>query len=93
MQASGLVSDVLDMSPILKKWEAFGFDTIEINGHDEVAVEEAVVKQSKNSAPRCVIAYTVKGKGIQQAENSSIWHHKARITPEEIADLRAGLQK
>lgn len=93
MQASGPVSEVLDMGSLQKKWEAFGFETIEINGHDERAIEESLMKPSTGSKPRCVIAYTVKGKGIAQAENSSVWHHKAKISSEEIESLRAELHK
>ena len=93
MQASGPVHEVLDMSSLREKWQAFGFDTSEVNGHDERAIEDSLTKEPKNSMPRCVIAYTVKGKGITQAENSTLWHHKARITSEEIEILRVGLNK
>jgi len=93
MQASGQVNEVLDMDPLNEKWKAFGFETIEINGHDERVIEESLRKPSTSSTPRCVIAYTIKGKGIAQAENSSIWHHKAKISSEEIEVLRAELRK
>jgi transketolase len=92
MQASGPVNEILDMRPLSKKWEAFGFRTCEINGHDNQAIEESLVKSPDGFSPRCVIAYTVKGKGITQTENSSIWHHKAKISPEEIEELRAELR-
>jgi transketolase len=90
MQASGLVQEVLDMRPLREKWEAFGFETFEVNGHDCVALEQ-VLNMKSNGLPRCVIAYTVKGKGIKIAENSSIWHHKAKITTQEIETLKADL--
>jgi len=93
MQASGQVNEVLGMDPLNEKWKAFGFETIEINGHDERVIEESLRKPSTSSTPRCVIAYTIKGKGIAQAENSSIWHHKAKISSEEIEVLRAELRK
>ena len=91
MQASGLVQEVVDMQPLKLKWEAFGFQTSEINGHDRVELERTLKESNRPGQPRCVIAHTVKGKGIKKAENSSLWHHKAKITPEEIDNLRADL--
>ncbi len=93
MQASGPVSEVLDMSPLQKKWEAFGFKTIAINGHKEKDIEIALKEADSNASPSCIIAYTVKGKGIMQAENSSVWHHKAKISSQEIQVLRSELLK
>ena len=93
MQASGEVSDVLDMHPLKDKWEAFGFETIEVNGHDREELEQTLNARSANNSPLCIIAYTVKGKGIKKAENSSVWHHKARISAEEIDSLTLDLTK
>lgn len=93
MQASGSIAEVLDMDPLQKKWEAFGFKTIAINGHKEKDIELALKETDSNSSPSCIIAYTVKGKGIMQAENSSVWHHKAKISSQEIQVLRSELLK
>jgi len=91
MQASGKVSDVLDMNPLKDKWEAFGFKTIEVNGHDREELKRALNTRNSTSSPLCIIAYTVKGKGIKKAENSSVWHHKAKISAEEIDALTLDL--
>jgi transketolase len=93
MQASGEVSDVLEMHPLKEKWEAFGFETIEVNGHDRRELERALKTKSSKSSPLCIVAYTVKGKGIKKAENSSVWHHKAKISAEEIDALSLDLTK
>ena len=93
MQASGEVSGVLEMHPLKEKWEAFGFETIEVNGHDRQELERAINTKSSNSSPLCIVAYTVKGKGIKKAENSSVWHHKAKISAEEIDALSLDLTK
>lgn len=87
MQASGEISDVLEMHPLKDKWEAFGFETIEVNGHDREELKQALNTKKSTSSPLCIIAYTVKGKGIKKAENSSVWHHKAKISAEEIDSL------
>ena len=60
-----------------------------MNGHDIVQLEKELnTSRNSYSKPKAIIAYTVKGKGIISAENSTIWHHKAKITREEIAPLR-----
>ena len=91
MQASGEISDVLEMCPLKDKWEAFGFETIEVNGHDREELKQALNTKNSTSSPLCIIAYTVKGKGIKKAENSSVWHHKAKISAEEIDALTLDL--
>ena len=91
MQASGEISDVLEMHPLKDKWEAFGFETIEVNGHDREELKRALDARNSISSPLCIIAYTVKGKGIKKAENSSVWHHKAKISAEEIDSLTLDL--
>lgn len=91
MQASGEASDVLEMHPLKDKWEAFGFETSEVNGHDREELARALNERNSNNSPRCIIAYTVKGKGVKKAENSSVWHHKAKISAEEIDALTLDL--
>ena len=94
MQASGLIDSILTLDPLEAKWEAFGFNVVKVNGHD-LAQLEAELNSPMDSygKPKAIIAYTVKGKGIPSAENSTIWHHKAKITQEEIAPLRLEVTK
>lgn len=94
MQASGEINSILSLDPLEAKWEAFGFNVVKVNGHDLHQLETEL-NSPKNSygKPKAIIAYTVKGKGVGSAENSSIWHHKAKITREEIAPLRLEINK
>jgi transketolase len=94
MQASGRIDSILALDPLEAKWEAFGFNVVKVNGHD-LAQLEAELNSPMDSygKPKAIIAYTVKGKGIPSAENSTIWHHKAKITQEEIAPLRLEVTK
>jgi len=94
MQASGRIDSILTLDPLEAKWEAFGFNVVKVNGHD-LAQLEAELNSPMDSygKPKAIIAYTVKGKGIPSAENSTIWHHKAKITQEEIAPLRLEVTK
>lgn len=89
MQASGKIDSVVSLQPLASKWKAFGFDVTEVNGHDVAQLSEVLGSPMKQTGkPRAVIAYTVKGKGIVSAENSTTWHHKAKISMDEISLLR-----
>jgi len=92
MQAWGKSVEILNLEPLKAKWEAFGFDVTEVNGHDVSELAEVLNRKTTNVGnPQAIIAHTVKGKGIRAAENSSIWHHKAKISEEEIDELLADL--
>jgi transketolase len=89
MQASGSIEQVLPLEPILQKWESFGFEASQVNGHDVTALTSNLSTPSMSlGKPRFVLAHTVKGKGLGVAENSSKWHHKAKISLEEVSMLR-----
>ena len=89
MQASGSINDVLPLEPILQKWESFGFEVAEVNGHDVLAITNKLLAPSMPvGKPRFLLAHTVKGKGLSIAENSSKWHHKAKISIDEVNMLR-----
>jgi transketolase len=90
MQASGDIDSIVSLAPLAAKWEAFGFEVAEVNGHDVELLAEVLGKSTNpHGKPRVVIAHTVKGKGFASAENSTAWHHKAKITKDEISSLRA----
>jgi len=78
LQIDGAVKDVMNVTPIREKFEAFGWNTLEINGHDFEEISDAVkkAKESKDK-PTVIIAHTTKGKGISFMENQSSWHGKA----------------
>jgi transketolase len=94
MQASGEINSILTLDPLEAKWEAFGFNVVKVNGHDLHQLEKELNSpQNSYGKPKAIIAYTVKGKGVRSAENSTVWHHKAKITREEIAPLRLEVTK
>jgi len=74
IQGFGRTEDVLALEPFAKKWEAFGFDVSECNGHD-FALLHAALAAPPSGRPRCIIARTVKGKGISFMENTVDWHY------------------
>ena len=91
LQADGFVEDVLDTANMADKFRAFGFHTIELNGHSIEALSEAYSKPSEDR-PTAIIAETVKGKGVSFMENKYNWHFT--VLPEgkykkAMAELKA----
>ena len=78
LQIDGTIEEVMPSYPIDKKFESFGFNVITINGHDIEQIKEAL-KQAKQTkgCPTCIIAKTIKGKGVSFMENKAEWHGKA----------------
>ena len=78
LQIDGTIDYVMNPYPIDKKFEAFGFNVININGHDMVEIYDALEKaKTVKDMPTVIIAKTVKGKGISFMENKAEWHGKA----------------
>jgi transketolase len=91
MQANGALENVLEIDDIPVKLTSFGFKVIEVNGHSIGELKTALDFNSNKDKPLAVIAHTIKGKGIRAAENSPEWHHKAKISKEEIPLLMESL--
>ena len=78
LQIDGTIEEVMSSYPIDKKFESFGFNVITINGHDIQEIKDAFGKaKSIKGRPTCIIAKTVKGKGVSFMENQVGWHGKA----------------
>jgi transketolase len=84
LQIDGWNRDVMNLEPLAEKWKAFGWHTIEVNGHDLsqliAAFDEAKRVKGK---PTAIIAHTIKGKGVSFMENNVDFHGKAP-TPAEM---------
>lgn len=76
-QAMGRTSEVLHLGSLQDKFQAFDFDAIAVDGHDEAAIEEglAALKKNKNGRPKAIIARTIKGKGVSFMEDDNSWHY------------------
>ena len=78
IQSFGTVKEVLDLEPLGEKWRAFGWGVREIDGHDLAAIEEACAAVPfEPGRPSCIVAHTVKGKGVSYMENKLLWHYRA----------------
>lgn len=81
MQSDGPSATILDMGDFAGKWASFGFDVLEVDGHN-VADLHATFSEAlgnRNEKPTVVIANTVKGKGISFMENDNAWHHNRLV--------------
>lgn len=86
LQITGSTEDVMALEPLPDKWRSFGWEVIEVDGHDiEQLVEVFSHTPSVEGKPTMVIANTVKGKGISFAENVGAWHH--HVPTKEEYDL------
>jgi transketolase len=76
MGLDGITEEVMAVEPIAEKFTAFGWDVRHVDGHDPVALLEVLgsIERSDRGRPTCVIAATVKGKGIGYMELSRTWH-------------------
>ena len=78
-QIDGRPQDICNLEPLKQKWESFGWFTQEVNGHNFNELYDALAKPS-STQPSCVIAHTIKGKGVSFMENNMDWHGKAPNT-------------
>lgn len=76
LQATGRICERMPNEPLADKWRAFGFETLEINGHDMGQIVDALDEASApKGKPTVILANTVKGKGISFAENVAGFHN------------------
>jgi len=88
-QLDGAVKDILDMEPMAKKWESFGWNVCEIDGHNMVEILEALEwAEKQGGAPSMIIAHTIKGKGVSFMENNNNFHGVAPTQEETVKALQ-----
>lgn len=79
IQSFGSVKDVMNLEPLADKFQAFNWEVEEVDGHSLEALR-AVLKRFKSTQagkPKCLIAHTVKGKGVSFMENDLSWHYRS----------------
>ena len=88
LQIDGPTEKVMSLGDVKEKFKAFGWNTIEIDGHNVSEVYEAIQKAKQNTdKPTVIVANTVKGKGVSFMENNAGWHGKAPSDEELKAAL------
>jgi transketolase len=84
---------VQDLEPLADKWRSFKFAVAETDGHDIEALRLILEKVPlEPDKPTAIICHTVKGKGLDFAENNLAWHHKSKITDQDLADMYKALE-
>lgn len=95
LQIDGTIEEVMSPYPIDEKFKSFGFEIIKIDGHDiEEIIKAFEVARNIKEKPTCIIARTIKGKGISYMENQVGWHGKApneEQYKEAITELEKGI--
>ena len=78
LQLDGFTKNIMDLEPFADKWRSFGWEVIEINGHDMSQVVDTLKKAgAAHGKPIAIIAHTIKGKGVSFMENNVDYHGKA----------------
>ncbi len=78
LQAMGEVKEILNIEPLKDKWQAFGWEVREIDGHNFEEIEKALTGPAlQQGKPIVIIARTIKGKGVSFFEGNNLYHYKA----------------
>lgn len=77
IQSFGTVKEVMNLDPLMDKFKAFNFHTLDIDGHDHNSILNALNDSSNGSKPKVIIANTIKGKGVDYMEHQLAWHYKS----------------
>jgi len=89
LQQGACTEDTNRLEPLADKWRAFGWDVFEVDGHDPGVLFDTFTAPP-SAKPRCVIAHTIKGKGVSFMEDRVEWHHKVP-NPEQVEKALAEL--
>lgn len=94
LQISGNTENVMSLEPMQQRWEAFGWNVLEVDGNSIPELLKAfdTFKKNKNGKPHLLIAKTVKGKGVSYMENVAKWHHGVP-TDEQLAQAKSEIEK
>lgn len=89
IQSLAPVAETLGLEPFADKWLSFGWEVHEVDGHDHEALSLVLSTRSANETrPLCVLAHTIKGKGVSFMENSVLWHYRTPQGDEYAAACR-----
>ena len=89
MQSDDLNANIMGLEPLQAKWTAFGWNSVELDGHDPKAIAAAFdAARTFRGRPSVLIAHTKKGRGVSYMEGMPLWHGSVRLSDE---DLRAAL--
>ena len=86
MQSDDLNKNIMGLEPLADKWKSFGWNVIEINGHDFQEIGDGFNRAKIcKEKPTMIIAHTIKGKGVSYMEGSPAWHGSLELSDEDLA--------
>jgi transketolase len=89
IQLDDFVAKILDLEPVVAKWQSFGWPVLEIDGHSMDQLGKALDQaEATTGRPTLVVAHTVKGKGVSFMENNPEWHGKSPKPAEAVSAIR-----
>ena len=88
IQLDDFVAKILDLEPVVAKWQSFGWPVQEIDGHNFEQIGKALDQAEATKGPSFIVANTVKGKGVPWMENNPEWHGKAPKPSEAVKAIR-----
>jgi len=88
LQSIGSVAETIALEPFTDKWRAFGWAVERIDGHDHQALKAALARSGHADRPTCIIADTIKGRGVSFMENQVLWHYRSPQGEEFAAAMR-----
>ena len=78
LQSIKSTEDTLALEPLEDKWASFGWSTKVVDGHNLKELIEVLDKKNViSNKPKCIIANTIKGKGVSFMENNNLWHYRS----------------
>tara|TARA_B100000787_G_scaffold169454_1_gene160677 strand:- start:73 stop:927 length:855 start_codon:yes stop_codon:yes gene_type:complete len=92
-QQTGSNKEIMDLGNLADKWKSFGWDVLELDGHNLEQLKNYFDNNKINEKPKVLIANTVKGKGFSFSENNNAWHHSVltkTIYDQGIKELKDG---
>jgi transketolase len=92
LQSDDRNANIMGLEPFAAKWRAFGWETREIDGHAIAEILHALKEAEETpDRPFCVVAHTVKGKGVPFMEDKPLWHGSVKMRPEETREALLAL--
>lgn len=93
IQSFGTVKEVMNLEPLADKFRAFNWDVEDVDGHSVASLHEILLrfKSRQTGRPKCVIAHTIKGKGVSFMENNLDWHYRSP-SEQDVLNARKELE-
>lgn len=76
-QSGGSTDDIMPLEPLKEKWVSFGWNCLEVDGHNMAEIVDRLEMAGETSKPTVIIAHTIKGKGVSFMEHDNLWHMTA----------------